>query len=156
MSGQCNHGRPTYVELKLADIERLVWTHMIRIGDYTYRLSDPLCHRRLMRCSHPVAAGSAADRSVRRAWQDRANGAYSGRAKCGGLGSRVRNALERAATTVRRADLGHAKRRRNSRARTLQLMEQRLSRVAESMNVNLSGIRADALRNRLANCSSGC
>ena len=22
-SGQCNHGRPTYVELKLADIERL-------------------------------------------------------------------------------------------------------------------------------------
>ena len=21
--GQCNHGRPTYVELKLADIERL-------------------------------------------------------------------------------------------------------------------------------------
>jgi len=24
-SGQCNHGRPTYVELKLADIERLFW-----------------------------------------------------------------------------------------------------------------------------------
>ncbi len=23
LSGQCNHGRPTYVELKLADIERL-------------------------------------------------------------------------------------------------------------------------------------
>lgn len=23
MSGQCNHGRPTYVELKLTDIERL-------------------------------------------------------------------------------------------------------------------------------------
>jgi DNA mismatch repair protein MutL len=23
MSGQCNHGRPTYVELKLADIESL-------------------------------------------------------------------------------------------------------------------------------------
>jgi len=22
-SGQCNHGRPTYIELKLADIERL-------------------------------------------------------------------------------------------------------------------------------------
>ena len=22
-AGQCNHGRPTYVELKLADIERL-------------------------------------------------------------------------------------------------------------------------------------
>ena len=22
-SGQCNHGRPTYVELKLADVERL-------------------------------------------------------------------------------------------------------------------------------------
>jgi DNA mismatch repair protein MutL len=22
-SGQCNHGRPTYVELRLADIERL-------------------------------------------------------------------------------------------------------------------------------------
>jgi DNA mismatch repair protein MutL len=22
-SGQCNHGRPTYVELKLTDIERL-------------------------------------------------------------------------------------------------------------------------------------
>jgi DNA mismatch repair protein MutL len=22
-SGQCNHGRPTYVELKLGDIERL-------------------------------------------------------------------------------------------------------------------------------------
>ncbi len=24
-SGQCNHGRPTYVELKLADVERLFW-----------------------------------------------------------------------------------------------------------------------------------
>jgi DNA mismatch repair protein MutL len=23
LSGQCNHGRPTYVELKLGDIERL-------------------------------------------------------------------------------------------------------------------------------------
>jgi len=23
LSGQCNHGRPTYIELKLADIERL-------------------------------------------------------------------------------------------------------------------------------------
>jgi DNA mismatch repair protein MutL len=22
-SGQCNHGRPTYVELKIADVERL-------------------------------------------------------------------------------------------------------------------------------------
>ncbi len=23
LSGQCNHGRPTYIELKLKDIERL-------------------------------------------------------------------------------------------------------------------------------------
>ena len=27
-SGQCNHGRPTYVELKLTDIERLFGRHM--------------------------------------------------------------------------------------------------------------------------------
>ena len=26
-SGQCNHGRPTYVELKLADVERLFGRH---------------------------------------------------------------------------------------------------------------------------------
>ena len=40
-SGQCNHGRPTYVELKLADIERLFRTHMIQIGGITLDFSDP-------------------------------------------------------------------------------------------------------------------
>ena len=30
-AGQCNHGRPTYVELKLADIERLFGR---RVGSY--------------------------------------------------------------------------------------------------------------------------
>ena len=29
-SGQCNHGRPTYVELKLADVERSVRAALIR------------------------------------------------------------------------------------------------------------------------------
>ena len=31
-SGQCNHGRPTYVELKLTDIERLFGRTLIHVG----------------------------------------------------------------------------------------------------------------------------
>ncbi len=37
-SGQCNHGRPTYVELKLGDIERLFSAH-------SWRKSSPDCHQ---------------------------------------------------------------------------------------------------------------
>jgi hypothetical protein len=38
-SGQCNHGRPTYVELKLSRYREALRAHMIQIGDLTLALA---------------------------------------------------------------------------------------------------------------------
>jgi hypothetical protein len=48
LSGQCNHGRPTYVELSLARHRTPVRPPMITLFGQTYQWNDPeiLLHRR--------------------------------------------------------------------------------------------------------------
>ena len=72
LSGQCNHGRPTYVELSLADIERTVRPPMITVGGSSLALGDPSCCR-ARRAAGLARAAAALDRPAPRRTRGRAH-----------------------------------------------------------------------------------